>query len=48
MQELNMSEDPVWIYFDGQHKFILDQMNNRYHMAVAVVKGMKRCDSVEC
>ncbi|KAI9508088.1 exocyst complex component Sec5-domain-containing protein [Russula earlei] len=28
--ELNMPEDPLWTYFDAQHKFILDQMNNSF------------------
>lgn len=36
--ELNMPEDPVWIYFDSQHKFILEQMRKSYQAAVAVVK----------
>jgi len=36
--ELNMPEDPVWTYFDAQHKFILDQMNKSYHAALAVVQ----------
>ncbi|KAH9171067.1 exocyst complex component Sec5-domain-containing protein [Lactarius sanguifluus] len=33
--ELNMPEDPVWTYFDAQHKFILDQMKRAYQMALA-------------
>ncbi|KAH8997998.1 exocyst complex component Sec5-domain-containing protein [Lactarius akahatsu] len=33
--ELNMPEDPVWTYFDAQHKFILDQMQKAYQMALA-------------
>jgi len=35
-----MPEDPVWTYFDAQHKFILDQMNKSYHAALAVVQRM--------
>jgi exocyst complex component 2 len=38
--ELNMPEDPVWTYFDAQHKFILDQMKKAYQVALAVVKRM--------
>ncbi|KAH9036875.1 exocyst complex component Sec5-domain-containing protein [Lactarius pseudohatsudake] len=42
--ELNMPEDPVWTYFDAQHKFILDQMQKAYQMALAAVKRMQaRC-----
>jgi exocyst complex component 2 len=33
-----MPEDPVWIYFDAQHKSILDQMRKSYQAAVAVVQ----------
>ncbi|KAH8993621.1 exocyst complex component Sec5-domain-containing protein [Lactarius hatsudake] len=33
--ELSMPEDPVWTYFDAQHKFILDQMKKAYQMALA-------------
>jgi exocyst complex component 2 len=35
-----MPEDPVWIYFDSQHKFILAQMRKSYQAAVAVVQRM--------
>jgi exocyst complex component 2 len=35
-----MPEDPVWLYFDSQHKFILEQMKKSYQGAVAVVKRM--------
>ena len=38
--ELNMPEDPVWTYFDAQHKFILDQMKKAYQVALAAVKRM--------
>lgn len=33
-----MPEDPVWTYFDAQHKFILDQMKKSYQEGVAVVQ----------
>jgi exocyst complex component 2 len=35
-----MPEDPVWTYFDAQHKFILDQMKKTYQAAVDVVQRM--------
>lgn len=35
-----MPEDPVWTFFDTQHKFILDQMKKSYLAAVAVVQRM--------
>lgn len=35
-----MPEDPVWTYFDAQHRFILDQMKKSYQTAVAVVQRM--------
>ncbi|KAI0249742.1 exocyst complex component Sec5-domain-containing protein [Lactifluus subvellereus] len=34
--ELSMPEDPVWTYFDAQHKFILEQMKKTYQAAVDV------------
>jgi hypothetical protein len=35
-----MPEDPVWIYFDSQHKFILEKMRKSYQAAVTVVRCM--------
>jgi len=35
-----MPEDPVWTYFDAQHKSILDQMKKSYQATVAVVQRM--------
>ena len=35
-----MPEDPVWTYFDAQHKSILDQMKKSYQAAVVVVQRM--------
>ena len=38
--ELNpASDEPVWTYFDSQHKHILDRMTSVYQTAVAEVKG---------
>ncbi|KAF8273712.1 exocyst complex component Sec5-domain-containing protein [Lactarius quietus] len=39
--ELNMPEDPVWTYFDAQHKFILDQMKKAYQVALTAQDGNK-------
>ncbi|THH19659.1 hypothetical protein EW146_g1566 [Bondarzewia mesenterica] len=39
--ELNTHDDPVWTYFDAQHKFILDQMKKTYQAAVDVVQNEK-------
>ncbi|KAH9077909.1 exocyst complex component Sec5-domain-containing protein [Lactarius deliciosus] len=44
--ELNMPEDPVWTYFDAQHKFILDQMKKAYQMALAAVKRKRDANTV--
>ena len=38
--ELSMPEDPVWTYFDAQHKFILDKMKKTYQTAIDVVQRM--------
>ncbi|KAF9266066.1 hypothetical protein L218DRAFT_956455 [Marasmius fiardii PR-910] len=35
--ELSSSDDPVWTYFDSQHKHILDQMNKAYRSSVTTV-----------
>ncbi|KAF8480248.1 exocyst complex component Sec5-domain-containing protein [Russula ochroleuca] len=44
--ELNMPEDPVWTYFDAQHKFILDRMKKSYQESVAVVQRKRDIDVV--
>ncbi|KAI0938572.1 hypothetical protein AcW1_001724 [Taiwanofungus camphoratus] len=36
--ELNPSEEPVWFYFDAQHKHILDHMQETYNTAVNAIK----------
>ncbi|KIP09756.1 hypothetical protein PHLGIDRAFT_126060 [Phlebiopsis gigantea 11061_1 CR5-6] len=38
LMELSPNEEPVWTYFDAQHKYILDQMQEAYASAIAVVK----------
>lgn len=39
--ELNTPDDPVWTYFDAQHRFILEQMKKMYQIAVGVVHSKK-------
>ncbi|KAI0065245.1 hypothetical protein BV25DRAFT_1822396 [Artomyces pyxidatus] len=39
--ELNTSDDPVWTYFDAQHRFILDQMRKTYQNTVSVIKSKR-------
>ncbi|KAK7036624.1 Exocyst complex component S5 [Paramarasmius palmivorus] len=35
--ELSSNDDPMWTYFDSQHKHILDQMNKAYRSSVVAV-----------
>jgi exocyst complex component 2 len=37
--ELSPLEEPVWTYFDAQHKYILDQMRETYQTSVAAIQG---------
>ncbi|KAG2106117.1 exocyst complex component Sec5-domain-containing protein [Suillus cothurnatus] len=37
--ELNVPEDPIWTYFDSQHKRIMDRMNAAYRTGVANIDG---------
>lgn len=37
--ELGASEDPVWAYFDSQHKYIVHQMGQSYRTATALIRG---------
>ncbi len=39
LQDLPMSEDPAWTYFDSQHKWIMEQMNKTYEASVKAVNG---------
>lgn len=39
LMELSPNEEPVWTYFDAQHKYIINQMGDSYNSAVAVIKG---------
>ena len=37
--ELNPNEEPVWTYFDAQHKSIVDQMKEAYAAGRSSVEG---------
>jgi exocyst complex component 2 len=39
--ELNVPEDPIWTYFDSQHKRIMDRMNAAYRTGVANIDATK-------
>ncbi|KAF8633062.1 hypothetical protein AX15_001537 [Amanita polypyramis BW_CC] len=41
LMDLQGNEDPIWIYFDNQHKHILDQMDKAYKTAVAHIESMR-------
>ena len=38
LMDLQGNEDPIWIYFDNQHKYILDQINKTFKSAVANIE----------
>lgn len=40
LTELSPSEEPIWAYFDAQHKHILSQMREVYDTSAAAVKGI--------
>ena len=41
--ELGVSDDPVWAYFDGQHKYIMNQMNVSFKTALSSIRGEYHC-----
>lgn len=45
--ELNPNEEPVWTYFDAQHKSILDQMKEAYSVGKRSVEGVVLCLGVD-
>ncbi|KAI3602858.1 exocyst protein [Moniliophthora roreri] len=45
--ELSSSDDPVWTYFDSQHKHILDQMNKAYRSSVVAVNVAREKAALE-
>ncbi|KAI0071274.1 hypothetical protein K474DRAFT_1776271 [Panus rudis PR-1116 ss-1] len=40
LMELSTNEEPVWTYFDSQHKSIMSQMKEAYDKSVDVVKAL--------
>jgi exocyst complex component 2 len=36
--ELSTSDEPVWAYFDGQHKYIMRQMRETYNSAISKIR----------
>lgn len=39
LQELGVTNDPVWTYFDSQHQFIMNQMNVTYKLAISTIRS---------
>ncbi|KAH8116013.1 exocyst complex component Sec5-domain-containing protein, partial [Phellopilus nigrolimitatus] len=39
--ELSTSDDPIWVYFDSQHKHVMSQLNEVYKTACAHVEDVK-------
>ncbi|TDL24651.1 hypothetical protein BD410DRAFT_838154 [Rickenella mellea] len=39
--DLNTAEDPTWVYFDSQHKHIMEQLNKVYTSSLARVDDAK-------
>lgn len=37
--ELGSTDDSVWAYFDSQHQYIIDQMNQTYKSALSVIRS---------
>ncbi|KAG6861289.1 hypothetical protein C0995_001843 [Termitomyces sp. Mi166 len=45
--DLPAGDDPVWIYFDSQHKHILEEMKKTYRSATAVIQSTIEKTSLE-
>ncbi|KAJ8087260.1 Exocyst complex component S5 [Marasmius tenuissimus] len=45
--ELSSNDDPIWTYFDSQHKHIMDQMNKAYRSATVTVNVAREKTMVE-
>jgi exocyst complex component 2 len=37
---LSNSDDPTWVYFDSQHRHVLDELNKAYKAGCDKVEGM--------
>lgn len=46
--ELQGNDEPLWTYFDSQHKHIIEQMNKSYQNAKAVVQSKYISSSPLC
>ncbi|OCB87790.1 hypothetical protein A7U60_g5113 [Sanghuangporus baumii] len=40
--ELSTTDDPTWVYFDAQHKYVMDHLNEAYKTAFSHVDDVKR------
>ena len=38
--EMQAVDDPIWTYFDSQHKYILSEMNKIHRSSVASIQGI--------
>ena len=36
---MNTPDDPVWIYLDSQHKYILSQLRDSYETSTKLING---------
>lgn len=39
LQELNTVDDPAWVYFDSQHKHIIEKLNEVYEKGCRNIEG---------
>ncbi|KAJ7039787.1 exocyst complex component sec5 [Mycena alexandri] len=39
LMDIQTNDDPVWTYFDSQHKYIIKQMNTSYKTAVSSIRA---------
>lgn len=37
--ELGSADDSVWTYFDSQHQYIIDQLNQTYKSAILAIRS---------
>lgn len=37
--EMNTPDDPVWVYLDSQHKYILGHLQESYEASVKLISG---------
>ncbi|KAF7323903.1 Exocyst complex component SEC5 [Mycena kentingensis (nom. inval.)] len=39
LMDLQLSDDPVWTYFDSQHAYIMKQMNSAYKSSIVAIRS---------